>query len=794
MFQNYFKIAIRNLKRDKVSALINIFGLCIGFACSLLIILFVYHDLNIDNSFENKDRIYRVTNDERPFRETGRYLATTSPPFAPTLAAEYPEIEAAVRLRYTDDVVFKYENQQMYEDNVIYADKDFFKLFSFPLVQGDPGKALAEPNSIVLTPQMAQKYFGNSNPIGKQLLMNDEVSLMVTGILKDTPKRTHLDFDFLISFNTFKVPFGYPVTLESWGWISFHSYFLLKEGVDPIAFNSKLADFAKRHIYADRQVGATFELQRLSDIYFHSEDMMNTGEYKKGSLTYTYSLLFIAFLILVVAGFNFMNISTARSINRAKEVGVRKVLGAQKYSLITQFIGEALVNSLIGLMLAILVFEVCRNGLLNYLEWDSGFEYSDYLTLLPLLLGLAVLSGILSAIYPAFILSRFKPVTVLKGKIQTKGSEMNIRKALVVGQFAITVGLIICSLVVSRQMDFIHHKNLGYDKEQVVYLQMRTDDFLQRYRSAQKIFGQNPNVLGVTAGDVIDGDYGSVPMTPAGADEGVAMHMMGGYLDYFTTLGIDFVEGRDFSPQHPMDTATGIIINEAALRTFGWKEPIGQQLQVNTDINGEVIGVVKDFHFSSLHDPIEPLVVVVPRTHMRNIILRINPTKDVTQLIASLQNDWQQFAADIPFQFSFLDNDLNLQYEADRRFSKLIVFFSWIAIFIAGLGLFGLISIITAYRVKEIGIRKTLGASVTDIFVLFSKNFFFLIFLSNLIALPIAWWAMKNWLQNFSYHTEINAALFLTAILISLIIAITSLGYQVIKAAMGSPVDALRSE
>lgn len=794
MFQNYFKIAIRNLYKDKVSAFINIFGLCIGFACNLFIILFVLYEVNVDSFFENKEKIYRVTYDERPFRETGRYMATTSPPFAPTITAEYGEVENAVRLRYTDDVIFNYEDLQFYENNVVYADKDFFKLFSFPLKHGTPSTVLAAPNSIVLTPNAAQKYFGAENPVGKSIVMNEEVVLQVTGVLKDTPQKTHLDFDFLISFETFKVPFGYPVTLESWGWISFHTYLLLKPGTNIETFNTKLNEFAKRHIYADREVSAAFGLQALEDIYFKSNDMMNTGETKKGSLTYTYGLSFIAFLILLIAGFNFMNISTARSIKRAKEVGVRKVLGARKQNLITQFIGETLINSLISLVLALILFELFRNGLLHYLEWDLGFDYRDYWMLLPILLGLTILLGILAAIYPAIILSNFKPSTVLKGVIRRNSSEMNIRKVLVIFQFAITVGLIISSLVVSRQMEFIQNKNLGYDKEQLIYLQMRSDDFLQRYGVAKKILGQNPNVLSITAGDAMDGDYGSVPMTPAGAEQGIAMNMMGGYLDYFTTLGIDFVAGRDFSAQHPIDTATGIIINEAALRTFGWEEPLGQKLQVNSNINGEIIGVVKDFHFQSLHDPIEPIVIVVPRTHMRNIILRVNPIEDVNKLISSLQNDWQQIAPDLPFEFAFLDDNLNLQYEADQRFSKLVKFFGWLAIIIAGLGLYGLIVIITTYKVKEIGIRKVLGASTYSISILLSKNFLLLIFISNLIALPLAWWAMNSWLQNFSYHTEIDFSLFLIAVTFSLVIGIAALSYQVIKSALENPINVMRNE
>lgn len=794
MLRNYLKIGFRNLKKDRISAAINIIGLSLGFVSALVILLYVHRELQVDTSFEQGDQVYRLINDERPHNETGRLLATVGPPFAPTLAEEYAEVEKAVRLRYSDNVVFKAGEHQYYESDVIYADKDFFHLFSFPLAEGDPNSALAEPNSIVLTPEMAQKYFGEEDPIGQSILMDEETPLRVTGVMQENPQKTHLDFDFLISFETFRVPYGYPVTLESWGWISFHAYVLLKEGVDPLAFDQKLAEFAGRHMFNDRPVRASFHLQPLSDVYFHSQDMMNSGEHKHGSLTYTYGLLTIAFLILLVAGFNFMNISTARSIRRAGEVGMRKVLGARRGHLITQFISEALAISAISVLFALLLFELTRDPLFTYLNWQIDFSYQDYLILIPLLVGGTFMLGILSAIYPSVLLSSFKPLQVLKGKIKSSAVEMNIRKVLVILQFTITIGLIVASLLVSQQMEFIRNKDLGFDREQVISLQMRTDDFLERYQLGKQLFSRHPQVISVSAGDVINGDYGSVPITPAGAEEGIAMHWMGGYFDYCNTLGLELIEGRDFSYAHPIDTLTGIIINESAQRVFGWDEPLGKELQVNSNINGQVVGVVKDFHMHSLHDAIEPMVMTVPRTHMQNIILRLRSAEEVDELLVGLQEDWAQVAPDLPFQFSFLDDSINLQYESDRQFSRLITFFGGLAIFIAGLGLYGLIAIISSYRVKEIGIRKVLGASVMNIYVLLCRNFILMVIMANLIALPLAWWVINGWLDQFSYHTEPTYALFVWAILISLGIALASLSYQVVKTALANPIKAIRHE
>ena len=390
-----------------------------------------------------------------PLLNQERYLATTSPPFAPALKADFPEVESAVRLRYTDDVILKHQDQQYYEDKVIYADQDFFKLFDFPFQDGDPENALSQPNNVVLTYEQSLKYFGAENPIGKEILMNSAIPLRVTGVLMQKQPKTHLDFDFLISFSTFKVPFGYPVTLDSWGWISFHTYLLLQQGSDPKRFDQRLSEFASEHMYQDRPVRAQFQLQPLSDIYFHSNEMMNTAEHKRGSLTYTYGLLFIALLILIVAGFNFMNISTARSIRRAKEVGMRKVLGAGKLGLVKQFVMESVMVASLGGLFAILLFIWSQSTLMNYLGWDVEFSLQEMYFFLPAYIGLVLLVGLLSSIYPALILTGFDPIQVLKGVVKSNSAELNIRKGLVIVQFVITISLIICSLMVSRQMKFI---------------------------------------------------------------------------------------------------------------------------------------------------------------------------------------------------------------------------------------------------------------------------------------------------------------------------------------------------
>lgn len=793
MLKNYIKLAIRNLWKEKSSAFINILGLSVGIASVLMIFLFVRYEMGIDGFHEKGDQIFRLTYDETVKIADGRHLATTSPPMGPALVEDYPEVEKAVRFRYADEVVMEYAGQQYYEDHLVYADNGFFDLFSFPLKAGSVEEALASPNSVVITPEIAQKYFGEEDPMGKTIHLDEQTPLEVTGIFKEKPSRSHLDIDFLVSFSTFKVPFGYPVTLDSWGWVSFHTYLLLKNGTDVALFEPKLEDFIRNRLSSQRADRATLKLQPLQDIYFHSASMLNVGDHKTGNIAYNYGLSITAFLLLLIAGFNFMNITTARSINRAKEVGVRKVLGAVKKNLVQQFLGEAVVVALISLVIGVILFEGFKDIVIGNLGWELGISKTDYLWTLPVFIGIAVITGILAGLYPSFVLSRFKAVEVFKGKIKSGKSGSTVRKALVVAQFVITGVLISCSLIVNKQMDFIRNQDTGFDKEQVISLQLNSPDIIHKYRLARQVFEDNPNVMEVSAGDIINGDYGSVPIIPEGVnrEDASAMHIFGIYFDYCKAMGIELVEGREISFTQPTDTLEGVLINEAAVKHFGWENPIGKRLQVNTIKPGVVIGVVKDFHFKSLHDPIEPLVMYVPVARMGYLVLRVN-TEDVAATIASLEEDWQKIAPELPFDFAFVDEQINAKYESDQRFSALINFFGLLTVIVACLGLYGLIAIMLKYRVKEIGIRKVLGASISSLAYLLSGQFLALLLLANLIAIPLAWWSMQQWLNNFAYQVEVGSSVFILASLMILFLALATIGYQTLKAALGNPVEALK--
>lgn len=796
MFITYLKVFLRSFLSSRVIAGINVLSLAVGMAGIIAIFFYVRHEQQVDNFHSKSDRIFRLTYDETTKIPNGRYLATTSPPMGPTLADEYPEVQSAVRLRYTDDVILQREEKQFYEKELVYADPDFFGLFDFPLAKGDPATALSEPNTIVITPALADRYFGDEDPMGKGLLLEGETPLTVRGVLAANPSQSHLQFDGLISFSTFRVPYGYPVNLESWGWISFHTYLLLQQPQDASTLTAKLDDFMNRHLTPGRAARAELRLQPLTDIYFHSGTMLNSQHNAQGSLTYVYGLSLVAILLILVAGFNYMNIATARSIRKGKEVGLRKILGARPRAILWQFLGESVFIALISLLAGFSLFRMFAPYLLETFGLEAMPTWQDYLKISPFMISLAILIGAFAGLYPAYLQSRFASLDAIKGKLKAGKSSLQIRKLLIISQFLVTSILITGTLLVARQMRYVQHKSLGFAKEEVLTLQMQTPDFLERYPQAKQILSQNQYVRQVSAGDLLNGDYGSVPIVPDGfsREETSAMHLLGGYFDYFTTLGVDFVAGRDFSAAHTTDTS-GIILNQIAARAFGWtaEEAIGKQIEVNESQQGKVIGVTEDFHFQSLHDPIQPLVTVIPRTHMAHFLLRIH-TADVPAAIAAIQNDWEQIAPELPFNFSFVNAAVDQRYRADERFLKLIGLFSTLAILLACMGLYGLIATMVEYRVREIGVRKVLGASTWQISTLLARQFLVLLVLANLLAAPVAFWVGQEWLNSFTYHTEIGWIIFTISAVLTIALALAALGHQTVKAALSNPVEALKDQ
>lgn len=795
MFRSFLLLAFRHLQRSPGATLVNLMGLAAAFLCILLIFLIVRQEWAADRFHENGRRVFRLTYDETKGRPDGRRLATTSPPMGPALMREYPEVESFVRLRYSDEAIIAYDNQRYYEYKLVYADPDFFRLFSFPLAKGDPRTALSQPNTVVLTPDMARKYFGTEDPMGKVLELDGERLLRVTGVLAREPEPSHLDFDFLASFETFQVPQGYPVTLESWGWISFHTYLLLEAHTTPSAMGPKLNEFMAAHFDEARARKARLQLQPLRDIYFHSGPLMNSQENRHGNLSYTYGLSAIALLILLVACFNFLNLATARSLRRAKEVGLRKVLGASSGQVRRQFLGEAFLLTSLGFMLSLAILIILKAPLSWLLGQDIRLEAADAAWLAPFFLLLSGMVAFGAGFYPALALSRYQAAAVLKGRFQNSAAGSRLRMALVGAQFAITSGLIIGSLVIYRQMEYIRQQDLGFEREQVVALKLYAPDFMERFERARQVLATDPRVVSITAGDVFDNDYGSVPIRQLSerAEEARPMHIFGIYFDYLDVLGIDIAEGRGFNRNFPQDTATGIILNETAVRAFGWANPIGQRLQVSDIMEGQVVGVARDFHFNSLHEPMKPLVMFVPRTIMSNIIVRLRPG-DIAGSIASLERNWNSIAPDMPFQLSFIDEQVGRLYESDRRFSRFFLFFTILSIIIATTGLYSLVRAVVGYRLREVGIRKVLGASLPQLLSLLVGQFLWLSLIAAIVALPLAWWLSSRWLQQFAYRLDPGPGIFVLAIAISLALVVLSIARESVWAARQRPAEVLRTE
>lgn len=789
MLRNYLKVAFRNLLKNKTHSLINILGLAVGLASCMFIALFIRNQLSYDDFHEKADRIYRVTHDERGLIEGGRYMATVGPQVAPALAVEYPEVERGVRFRFTNPTVMEAGDRRFYEKGVVYTDSTLFDVFTFPLRLGDKKTALDAPNTVVLTQEMAVKYFGDRDPLGETIRMDGE-PLTVTGVFEPIPDRSHLHFDFAVSFSTFRVPRGYPVTLDDWGWISFHNYILLDESVDPAALEAKFPAFIAKHWTPEEASRFKWRLQPLRDVYMGEIQDSNVAS---GNMAYVYGLGAVGVLILLLACFNFMNLSMARSIERGKEAGIRKVLGAHRGNLLRQFLSEPVLLAVISFVAALVIVRISLGFVRGTLGFSVDVGPSEYRFIFPIFFAVAIVAGLLAGSYPALVISAFQPARVLKGRLQNSASAASLRKVLVILQFSITIALIAVTVIVARQMHYVGHRDLGFDRESVVILHIPHEDSAERYPRIRERLMRDPEVVAVSgAGDLLDGDNGSVPVykedTPA--DRGLPMNIYGVSFDFFETLGIDLVEGRTFEEEFPTDTSEAIVINRAAARMLGWDDPVGQRLRVFDLVDGRVIGVVDDFNFASLHNRIEPLALFYSPL-LEHVYVRVRPG-NWSETLASLESDWREISPDLPFNYTMLDSNIEQLYAADRRFSRLITTFCLLTIVVACLGLYGLIASLTAQRTQEIGIRKVLGASVTSILALLSRQLLLLVAAANVIAWPLAYLFSNRWLEDFAYRIPIGPWSFLAAGILALTVAALTMWMQTYRAAAANPVDAIR--
>jgi putative ABC transport system permease protein len=807
MFKNYFKVAMRNLWKNKGYSAINIFGLAIGLATCLLILIYVIDELSYDRFNKKADRIYRVDGDIN-FGGTHWVLAVAPDPLGPTLKKDFPQVEQYVRFRNYGGLLVKKDNQNVQEDKVIYVDSTLFDVFTLPILSGDARTALTDPSSIVITEKIAKKYFNTADAVGKTLVVSDTTPYKVSAVIKNMPVQSHFNFDFFL-------PLSRSEESRQGSWLSnnFNTYVVLKPGADPRKLETGLDVVVNKYVFpqAEQLFHATaeefkksgtyvfYKLMPVTQIHLHSSKTAELGP--NGSVQYVYIFSAIAIFILLIACVNFMNLATARSSNRSKEVGVRKVLGSGRGNLIQQFLMESMIISFIAMLLAIGIAEL----LLPYFNRVSGKEIQIGLFstswLFPGLLLLILFVGLLAGSYPAFYLSAFQPITVLKGKLAGGFKRSWLRNSLVVFQFAISIFLIVGTVVIYSQLMFIRNRNLGFDREHVLVIQ----NCYPLGNQAKTFRNELLNIRGVESATMTGflptaDNRNDSPLFPdAGLDQKTAVAMQNWYVDenYIPTLKMQMVKGRNFSTEMKTDSSA-LIINEAAAKLLPFDDPVNKTLYYLIDIQKRdtktyhVIGVVKNFNFNSLREQVSPMALFYGEERGK-MAVRFK-SANIPSLISAIEAKWRTLAPNQPFSYSFMDEDFNNIYKSEQRVGKIAISFSALAILIACLGLFGLVTYAAEQRTKEIGIRKVLGASVSNIINMLSKDFMKLVLVAMLIAFPLGWYFMNRWLRDFAYRINIDWKVFLIAGLAAMLIAILTVGAQAIKAALASPVNNLRTE
>lgn len=803
MIRNYLKITFRNLANQKFYTALNIVGLSIGIASCVLILLYVYNELSYDTFNEKGDRIYRVGLNGK-IADQEIFTTNTCPPLAFTAVLEFPEVENATRIfPYWGQQIIRYGETAIVEEKVYFADSTFFDIFSYKFLEGNPATALTEPNTVVLPEDMARKYFGDEPAMGKTLLLGSEkVPTKVIGILEKLPANSHFQFSMLRSMITYE-----NSRSEHWLNNNLITYLLLHKDASIASLNEKLQALVIERVGPELQqfLGVSMEtyaqqgnkfgyfLQPLLDIHLHSnlQDELEPN----GDITYVYIFAAIAFFIILLACINFMNLATARSANRAKEVGIRKTLGSLRSSLMRQFLTESVILSLIATVLALAAALLLLRPFNNVAGKEISMELFTKPWFLLSLLGLMLVVGVIAGSYPAFYLSSFKPVEVLKGKLKAGMKSSGIRNVLVVFQFFISITLIICTLLVYEQLDYTRNKNLGFDKENVVVIEgtwHMSEGEQNTFK--QELLGQTQVVNASISNNVPPGVNNTTIYRKKGTEEDILISTY--YVDYehLSTMQMELMEGRNFSREFPTDTAA-VILNEAAVREFGFDNPLNEMIQYFG--NGrtqefKVVGVIKDFNYETLRNDIRPLALFLTKQG-GNMAVRIAPG-NVASTLTDLENIWENYAPGEPFQYRFLDESYDALFRGEQRLGKVFSIFTGLAILVACLGLLGLAAFMAEQRTKEIGIRKVLGASVSSVMLLLSKDFTKLVIIAFVLSIPAAYFIMDKWLEGFAFRIAIGPGIFVLAGLSALFIAWLTVSWQSAKAASANPVHSLRSE
>jgi putative ABC transport system permease protein len=805
MFTNYVKITLRNLFRNKLYTFINIFGLAIGLAACLMIYLWVQDELSFDRFHQNASRIYRVER-KFDFRDMHGQAPNTSGPYGPALVGDYPEIENFVRIDIEEYSIKDFKNI-FHRQELALADNSLFEVFDFRLEEGDSKTALTQPKSIVLTREQALIYFGDSDVLGDSLTvdLNGELTdFRVTGILEEVPHNSHIHFDILFSISTYS-----DESMTPWFNNFLYTYVLLKDKTSPDDVEKKLSALLNKYMAAEFaaflgpevDINDVFQLKMNPLLSIHLSPAEQFEIAPQGSMTSVYLFSMIAILILIIACINFMNLSTARANKRAKEVGIRKTIGAYKYQLWRQFLSESVLLAFIALILAVLlikvfipVFNVISN---KNLSAGLLFQFENLLTFS----GLTLVTGLLAGLYPAFYLTAFEPAKVLKGSVLSGRGKSAFRRSMAVLQFVISITLIIGTLIIYKQMEYIQNKSLGFDKENVVLITTESNAVRQNIDFFRNTLMDDARIMAVAASSNVPGSsmFSDTVFKRGDSDEMYSLIFMGTDYDFVDTYNLRMVRGRQFSKEFGTDIQGAILINEAAAKEIGYspEEAIGKELNraasAEEFIKGTIVGVVEDFHFKSLHRIIEPFVLLLNMEYIRYISIRIQPG-DVRGTLTFIRQKWLETFPEEEFEYGFLDDRIDLLYESEGKMRQIFLVFSTLSIFVACLGLFGLAAFTAQQRTKEIGVRKALGASEVNVFMLLSKEFTKWVLVASIIAWPVAYYVMTKWLQNFAYRMNMGLWPFVLAALIGFMIALITVSYQSIRAAFINPVDSLRYE
>jgi len=807
MFKNFIKVAVRNITRHKVFSWINIIGLSVGLACSILIALFVFDELSYDEFHTHADRIYRVAIDGS-FQGNDLAGSSTGAPVGNILVNKIPEVKKSVRLvNYNyERATVKIGNKSFKETNLFYTDSTFFDVFSFNLIKGDIQSVLADPHKVVLSESSARKYFGTTNVIGKTLEIEQE-EYIISGVAEDTPHNSHFHYNMLASLVTLDVA-------DSPYWLNndyVYTYLLVDKGTDISKTQEKLMGIAREYVdselsemmgvslkeFLDQGNMVRYNLQPITSI--HLESHTNREIEKNSSKKYVYIFSIIAVFILFIAIINFMNLSTARSATRAKEVGLRKVVGARRGSLFVQFLSESVLMSLVALILSIVIIETVLPGFNNLSGKELHLGYTEHWYIIPSLLLLGVVVGVVSGFYTAGYLSGIHIQTVLKGKLLSGKSNSGFRNGLVVFQFAISIILFISTLFIYRQLDYILDKDLGYNKNRVFVVE-NTNKLGTSYQTFREKLKSDSEIKAVSFSSALPGgSFNGFPCQAVGqdTDKSYVFRSMGVDQDLDDVLGLEMAEGEFFGEKHRQDTFT-VVINQAAAQKLGYDKPIvGKNILTSyygNKLHWKIIGIVKNFHFNSLHQSISPLVLLHPGVRNDDMVSIRYATNDEQYVINKIQRTWEEFLPNEPFEYYFMEDRHKNIHQEEFRTGKVFGIFSGLAIFIACLGLFGLASFMTEQKTKEIGIRKAMGAKTTGIVLLLLRQFLIWVFAANLVAWPISYFFLRNWLQNFAYHININFLFFLIGSVLAILIAVLTVSYQAIAAARNNPVHSLRYE